>query len=268
MEATIQVAVASATNREQIMGFKRTTGQVYSPEKFISTAILVILAGCMVVLLGGCSSGYSPPSYENVSAVIAQQPCVATVCVGDAGRQKTVEKLSRHEFVFDVTEDSGPVWFRIEGGGSGMITFRPDRLGSFQVVDDIGLSVIGMPLGNVLGTLGEPDELFVMFGCGHGSYIHGRLFYRDKGIEVALQFPAEMNERATPVALTDSASLVSIGYFEPAKYDERLLNIYEAIRRNGHFDVPRDVTPEILAAAVQPWPGTGVPIEALDLCPR
>jgi hypothetical protein len=249
------------------MEFEHTTGQVYSPGRFISTAILGILAGCMVILLGGCTLGYSP-SFENVPAVIAQPPCVANVCIGDAGRQQVVEKLSRHELIHDIREDGGPVWFRIEGGGSGMIRFGRDRLGSIQVVEEIGLSVIGMPLGNALDTLGEPDELFLMFGCGRGAHIYGKLYYRNQGIVVTVRFPAKMNERATPVALTDSASLSAIGYFEPVKYDEWLLDILEAIGRSGYFDVPRDVTPEMLAAAVQPWPGLGVPIEALDVCPR
>jgi hypothetical protein len=201
---------------------------------------------------------------------LAHPPCVANVCVGDLGRQNVIDKLSQNKLLANIRDNGGaPIWFSIEEGGSGGIYFIQDKFGAYDTVDSIRLDVVGMPLGILLDTLGNPDELFLMFGCGRGSHIHGKLLYLEEGIELQVQFPVKMAERAMPIVLTDRSPMGWVWYFAPAKYDEWLLGISEDLRvRNGYFDLAPTVTAEMLAATVQPWPGLDTPIQPLDLCPR
>jgi hypothetical protein len=250
------------------MRTNHNTRAVSWPGRLILAMTLVFLTGC---ILGGCDREYSQPTFENVSIVMTQAPCIANVCVGTVGRQEVIEKLSQNEFLYNIRDNGGaPVWFRIEesaiGGG---IIFQQDEFGAYEVVERVRLDAVGMPLGTVLDTLGEPEELFLMFGCGRGWHAHGKLFYRDKGIEVQVQFPVKVDERAIPITLTDKTPVGWIWYFDPSLYDEWLLEIYEDLEiRSGYFSLAPSVTAEMLATAVQPWPGLGVPIETLDLCPR
>ncbi|MCL4872240.1 MAG: hypothetical protein KJ063_25045 [Anaerolineae bacterium] len=235
--------------------------------KIVGVACLIL---CLGILLLGCNSTDHQPSFANVPAILVDSSCVATVCVGDLGRRNVIEKLSYNVLLANIRDNGGaPVWFTIEAGGSGGIYFAQDQFGAYDIVDNIRLDVVGMPLGTLLNTLGNPDELFLMFGCGRGSYVHGKLFYREEGIEIQVQFPVEMNERTKPVVLTDRSPMGWVWYFAPVEYDEWLLGIHEDLRvRNGYFVFAPTVTAEMLAAAVQPWPGLDTPIQTLDLCPR
>jgi hypothetical protein len=218
----------------------------------LARLMLIFLLGGMAISLGACGSGYSPPSYENVPVLLSQAPCVAGVCIGDADRQEIIEKLSQHELVSNIREGGGPIWFNIEGGGQGDIYFSRDRFGDIQVVETIGFVVVGMPLEKALNTLGDPDELFMMFGCGHGVHLHGRMFYRDEGIEVVVQFPVKIGDRASPVVLNDRTPVESISYFAPSEYDNWLSDIRENLRKNGYFSFASSATTETMVAAVQP----------------
>jgi hypothetical protein len=174
--------------------------------------------------------------------------------------------------LLDNIRDNGgtTVWFRVETGLGGGVIFGKDEFGEYEVVEKFRIDVVGMPLGKVFDTLGEPDELFLMFGCGRGYHVHGKLFYRDKGIEAQVQFPVKVVDRAKPVILDDNTLMVWIWYFDPTRYDEWLMNIRDALRfESGYFpDMPSGITSEALVSSVQPWPGIGVPVEPLDLCPR
>jgi hypothetical protein len=126
-----------------------------------------------------------------------------------------------------------------------------------------------MPLGNALRALGEPDELFLMFGCGRGVHIHGKLFYPKESIEVQVQFPSRMRDRSSPVVLDDETPVLDVWYFDPASYDEWLLTIPENLRfRNGYFGIGLEEEAKILASDLQSWPGLNVPIQPLDICRR
>lgn len=246
------------------MAFKSFIGrQVLSPGKLTRAPIVVFFAGWLVIILSSCDSGYPQPSFENVPAVMAQAPCITNVCIGTVGREDIFEELLQSELLLNIRSSaSNVIAFGIKEGGTGDIIFKGDE------VERIRLRVVGVPLSMVLDALGQPDELFLMFGCGRGSHVHGKLFYQDKGIEVQVQFPVDLDERAMGIALTDRSSMAWVWYFDPVKYDEWLLGIREDLGGgNGYFDLAPSVTAEMLAAAVQPWPGLNTPIQTLDLCP-
>jgi hypothetical protein len=244
--------------------------QTYLPGRFRRTIVAALLVWCTVSFLPGCNSTGPVPSFDNVPAILAQPPCVASVCVGAVGRQRVIEELSENELLFNIRDNGGaPVWFSIEEGGTGGIIFGKDNLGVYEVAEQIRLRVTGMPLGKILDTLGEPDELFLIFGCGRGVHVHGKLFYREEGIEVQVQFPAKMGDRSTPMVINESTPVQWIWYFDPLLYDEWLAGIPEDLQfRNGYFDIPRGLTAETVVAAIQPWPGLETPVQTLDLCPR
>jgi hypothetical protein len=138
-------------------------------------------------------------------------------------------------------------------------------------VEEIAIDLRGATLGTILSSLGEPDDLFLMFGCGRGVHIHAKLLYRDKGIQVFLQYAAtwrERRNRGESIILDESTPVLGIQYFEPTRYDEWLGNIRNRIELSGYFDLLPAVTDKAVVAAVQPWPGTGTPVKAIDLCPR
>jgi hypothetical protein len=254
-----------------MMQNQHTSRQVNSPAQNNRTAAVVLLVGWLAVMLSSCVSGdHNQPTFENLPAVLAQAPCVANVCIGAVGREGVKEALARDELLYNIRDNGGaPVWFSIEQGGVGGVIFSRDEFGAYKLVERIELHVVGMPLGKVFDTLGEPDELFLMFGCGRGYHVHGKLFYRDKGIEAQVQFPVKMDDRAEPVILDDKTPMVWMWYFDPARYDEWLMNIHDDLRiRSGYFDIAPVVTAESLVASVQPWQGIGAPVEPLDLCPR
>lgn len=209
-------------------------------------------------------------SLENVPVILAEAPCVAGVCVGDVGQQRVLDRLSLYELLFDVGSTSEQVIeFGIEGGGVGTLYFRQSETENSDVVDRVRLTATGMPLEDALQALGQPEQLFLMFGCGHGYHVHGKLFYPEQGIELQVQFPSQLDNRAEAVVLTEDTPVLSIWYFEAGKYEEWLLAMPDDLKyRNGYFDIAADVNGENLVAAVQRWPGMGVPVEPLDLCGR
>jgi hypothetical protein len=210
------------------------------------------------------------PSLENVLLILAEAPCVAGACVGDAGQQGAFDRLALHELLFDVGSTSEQVIeFGIEGGGVGALYFRQSETENSDVLDHIRLTATGMPLEDALRALGQPKQLFLMLGCGHGYHVHGKLFYPEQGIELQVQFPFHPDNRAEPVVLSEDTPVLSIWYFEAGKYEEWLLAMPDDLKyRNGYFDIAADLNGETLAAAVQRWPGLGVPVEPLDLCGR
>jgi hypothetical protein len=226
-------------------------------------AVIVLLAILTLLRL-------RKPSLENVPNVLSEVPCVAGVCVGDVGQQRALDRLALHELLFNVGSTSERVIeFGIEGGGVGALYFRQNETEKHDVLDHIQLMAAGMPLGNALQALGQPEQLFLMFGCGHGYHVHGKLFYPEQGIEVQVQFPSQLDKRAEAVVLTEDTPVLSIWYFEGGKYKQWLLAMPDDLRlRNGYFDIAADLNGEFLAAAVQRWPGLSVPVEPLDLCGR
>lgn len=253
------------------MEFRPTANRMYSRNKLkgmVAFAIL-ILAGCLVALSLQYNLWGPRPTFKNVPAIMAHPPCAANVCIGDVGRQAVKAELSRNDLVVGIRDNGGDsIEFDIEEGGLGAVIFSQES-GVDDRVELIEMHLTGMPLGKALSVLGEPEELFLMFGCGHGVHIHGKLFYPDEGIEVQVQYPSKMSNRSTPVVLDEESPILWAWYFDPTTYDEWLLNIDEALRfRNGYFSLPRTTTAEMLADAVQPWPGLGVPAQPNDLCPR
>jgi hypothetical protein len=238
--------------------------------RFTRVTKMALTAGCVAIfILAACGTRPPRESFANMPGILAQAPCVAGICVGPADRENVFQTLSKDDLLYNIRDNGGvPIWFSIQGGGGGGIMFARHRFGVGDEVERIRLHMVDMPLGIVLDIVGEPDDLFLVFGCGRGSHVHGKLFYREKGIEVQVQFPVKMRERATPVILNDASPTQWIWYFDPSLYDEWLLGIYEDLRADSYFDVPRTATAESLAAAVQPWPGMGVPVKPLDLCPR
>jgi hypothetical protein len=229
----------------------------------------ISIAGCLLYVIGIARIQYwiNPPSMENVPAVLAQAPCVADVCIGMRGRDVVVKKLSQSDLLHNVDDDgSMPISFSIREGGYGMVLFAE---GGWKTVSGLELYIEGVTLKTVLDIFGEPDEMFLMFGCGHGDHIHARLFYPDPGIEVRIQYPTtrqEQRERGAQVALDEDSPVQSVHYFDPAEYNERLLGTRESLRRSGYFYVPPTVSDTTLINAIRPWPGLGVPVEAFDLC--
>jgi hypothetical protein len=210
------------------------------------------------------------PSLENVPNMLSEAPCVAGVCVGDVGQQRALDRLALHELLFDVGSTSERVIeFGIKGGGVGSLYFRQNETEKYDVLEHVQLMAAGMPLGNALQALGQPEQLFLMFGCGHGYHVHGKLFYPERGIELQVQFPSQLEKRAEAVVLTEDTRVLSIWYFEAGKYEEWLLAMPDDLKfRGSFFDITADVDGETLAAAVQRWPGLGAPMATLDLCGR
>jgi len=208
---------------------------------------------------------------KSIPAVLAQAPCVADVCIGMTGRDVVFEKLSQSGLLYGVNDSGGmPIGFHIHEGGSGWVLFADN---GWKVVSGLELRIKGVALKTVLNVFGEPDEMFLMLGCGRaGEHIHARLFYRDKGIEVILQYPATSQirrDRGAQIVLDDHTPVLSVQYFGPAQYDEWLLDVRESIRWSGYFSLlDPSVSAETIVDKLQPWPGLGVKIKAFDSCLR
>lgn len=239
----------------------------YVPGRIVRVIAATLVIGCTSLASLGC---WHQSSYENMPVMLSESHCIADVCLGEAGRDDVVEKLLQNDLVFNVRDNGGTaIHFSVDDGGVVIVQFRQDEGQSDEIVEQFEVSINDMPLQIALGSLGEPDELFLMFGCGYGSHIHGKLFYRDKGVEVEVQFPAEMEKRANAVILTEQTPVIRMWYFEPSTYDQWLLNSYENWESlNGYFSLPQDVTAEMLIESMQPWPGLNVSIRPIDMCPR
>jgi|GEM_PF-2716370 len=233
----------------------------------------IALIGCLLYVVGVAMgwSMYIRPSMKNIPAVLAQAPCVADVCIGMTGRDVVFEKLLQSEMFYGVNDSGGmPIGFSIHEGGSGQVLFTDN---GWKVVSGLALRIKGVSLKTVLDVFGEPDEMFLMLGCGRaGEHIHARLFYRDKGIEVILQYPATSQirrDRGAQIVLDDHTPVLSVQYFDPAQYDEWLLGVRESIRWSGYFSLlDPSVSAETIVDKLQPWPGLGVKIKAFDSCLR
>jgi hypothetical protein len=238
--------------------------------RFTRVTKMALTAGCVAVfILAACGTRPPRQSFASMPGILAQAPCVAGICVGPADRERVFQTLSEDDLLYNIRDNGGvPIWFSIQDGGGGGIMFARHRFGVGDEVERIRLDMVDMPLGIVLDAIGEPDDLFLMFGCGRGSHVHGKLFYREKGIEVQVRFPVKMRERATLVILNDASPTQWIWYFDPSLFDNWLSGIREDLRISGYFSFGSSVTAEMLADAVQPWPGIGIPIKPLDLCPR
>lgn len=182
--------------------------------------VAVLLAAILVRVAAVLLLSPRPPSFRNVPAVLTEAPCLAGICVGDEGQQRALERLTQHPLLLEVrTSGERAIDFGILEGGVGVLYFRQDATGAYEVVDEINVRPRGMPLDNALRALGPPQELFLMFGCGHGVHVHGKLFYPDEGIEVQVQFPSQMRDRTSPVALDEETPVYWIWYFDPEQYD-------------------------------------------------
>jgi hypothetical protein len=234
------------------------------------TVVVALVVAAILLLVVASQWLIRRPRLESASSVLAEAPCVGPVCLGDTGREATVELLSEHELLSSIRDGGGRVVdFFVTGGGIGNIYFRQDESGRHEIIETINIRAYGMTLSHALQALGQPTELFLMFGCGHGYHVHGKLFYPERGVEVQLQFQVKLADRAQPVILTERTPVLSIWYFEPEKYADWLSGIPEDLDiRSGYFVISADLTAEALAAAVKPWPGLNAPIEALDTCPR
>ncbi|MEJ5310989.1 MAG: hypothetical protein WHX52_14595 [Anaerolineae bacterium] len=256
------------------MQLKHSIRQIWQVTKLPLFLIAGIsLAGCLLYGVGIARIQYwiNPPSMKNIPVILAQAPCVADVCIGMTGRDVVFERLSQSGLLYGVNDSGGmPISFSIHEGGSGMVLFADN---GWKIVSGLELSIEGVALKTVLDAFGEPDEMFLMLGCGRaGEHIHARLFYRDKGIEVILQYPATRqirHDRAAQIILDDHTPVLSVQYFDPAQYDEWLLGVRESIRWSGYFSLlDPSVSAETIVDELQPWPGLGVKIKAFDSCLR
>lgn len=255
----------------------RTTEQVRLSSKILVALAVLASLGCFSLFVGLIwGSRYranSNQSIEYVRALLTQSPCLANVCPGMLGRNVVNDKLAQDSLV-EWVNNLGPgraMHYSLEGSHRGVIFFRQDENQNNEVVKEIVLDLPGATLGTVLGSLGEPDELFLMLGCGRGMHIQARLLYRDKGMQVFLQYAATWRERRSRVEsiiLDESTLVTGIHYFEPTRYDEWLGDIRNRIELSGYFDLSPFVTDETVVTAVQPWPGMNTPVQPLDLCPR
>jgi hypothetical protein len=209
-------------------------------------------------------------SFENVPAILAQAPCVGGVCVGTEGRDHVVASLVRANLVESVYDPGvGLVHYRVKDGGHGVIRFEANS----QVVESVefGWESSEFALGTVLESLGEPEELVLIFGCGRGIHIKANLFYPERGIEVVVQHQASRDEtsnRGRGTTLGPNTPVSGVAYFDARRYDDRLLQLLDEVKLSGYFSIPADLTAETMVSAVQAWPGLGEPIDSLDICPR
>ncbi len=230
----------------------------------------ILLVGCLLygIGIGRIQYWINPPSMKNIPSVLAQAPCVANVCIGMTGRDVVFEKLSQSGLLYGINDNGGmPIGFSIREGGSGWVLFANN---GWQIVSGLELRIEGVSLKSVLDAFGEPDEMFLMYGCGRGKHIHARLFYPDRGVEVEIQRQAtrqERQDRGAQIALEERSPVWSVHYFDSTKYDERLLGLRESLRWSGYFVFADTVSDETLVSAIQPWPGLGVSVVAVDLCP-
>ncbi|OQA23167.1 MAG: hypothetical protein BWY63_00418 [Chloroflexi bacterium ADurb.Bin360] len=231
------------------------------------------LVGCLLYVVW-VIMGWSlviPPSMKNIPTILTQAPCVADVCIGMTGRDLVIEKLSQSGLLYGIHDSEGmPIGFSIHEGGSGQVLFADN---GWKVVSGLELRIKGVALKTVLDVFGEPDEIFLMLGCGRaGEHIHARLFYRDKGIEVILQYPATRQirrDRGAQIVFDDHTPVLSVQYFDPAQYNEWLLGVQESIHWSGYFSLlDPSIFAETIVNRLQPWPGLGVKIEAFDSCAR
>lgn len=244
------------------------------PKRLLSLLIMALLVGCIVLmglrlfLLRGWSS-LPKPSMKYVPSLLEQAPCLAGVCVGMVGREAVFEALSQSDLISGIRDNGGStIGFYINGRLPMGVIFAQDEHGQYEVVERFNLQAPGISLEMILSALGEPDNLFLMFGCGNGVYIHAKLLYREEGIEVQLQYPVGMRERNESVVFNNDMPSAWTWYFDPARYDEWLFVMMEDLLSSTYFDMAPTITPESLVAVVQPWPGMGVPVQPLDLCPR
>lgn len=247
----------------------------FTKQRWLGYILLVLgiffFVACSTYLFGsvkGWTWDISQRAELSQEIILAEAPCLFSICPGST-RATVIEELSQSELLYgiDYGDTYTTVSFSIKEGGYGYIDFRNEH----DVADHIALSLPNITLGAVLEILGEPDEIFLMYGCGRGAHIHARLFYREKGAEILLQYSAtrqESRNRGASITLNDSIPTSTIWYFDPEKYNGWLKYTLSRIRRSGYFDMPVNVDETIMLAAVQPWPGLGGPIEAIDLCPR
>jgi hypothetical protein len=254
--------------------------RIASANRFpLITALLaaIMLMVCSTGLVGNwfnfgqrLGTKHSQQSFENAPIILAQAPCLGSICIGMVDREAVVAELLQDELLYGIRDNGGKsISFYIAGSVAPVAIFFAQSEHQQEFVDRINLQLTDLHLDIVLDTLGEPDEIFLMYGCGRGYHVHGKLLYKDEGIEVQVQYPVGRHDRTIPVKLEDNTSIAWVWYFDPAIYDQWLLGIHEDLAiRNGYFDISPSINAETLVATVRPWPGLGTPIQALDLCPR
>lgn len=252
-----------------------------SKHKYLPAIMLILVAtSCLVGFLltvklfikGTLKSLHPPP--PNVLQVLAQAPCVAGVCPGMADRSAILAMLSQNSLIAR-SNDAGTatIHYKVQEEGHGAVVFEQDTYGQFDVVQYIsfGWSFSEVILNTIMDISGQPDALFLMFGCGRGEHVQARLFYSQAGIEVDVQYPVarqEIRNQDMLVSLDQNTLVLGVVYFDPTRYDEWLLEIRDDLQFSSYFDIPPSITVDTIVSAVQPWPGLNQPVKALDLCPR
>ncbi len=137
-----------------------------------------------------------------------------------------------------------------------------------QVVDRVYIRLYDLDLGSVIHTLGEPDEFLFVSGCGEaGGYVHAKLLYPSRGIEVTVDY--DTRAPASQV-LTAGTGVAAIWYFMPTEFSQHLsasLDLY--VTQSVAFALPRSVTQADFVAQIEPWPGlAAAPTPSADFCPR
>ena len=207
------------------------------------------------------------------TTVLVQAPCIETVCPGlGESPAQVLERLAYSQLIqskaVSVPHRLGLLFNHgKENVGNGVISFITD-VEDTLMVSDISFHLDALTLGAVLDTLGEPDQLLFVSGCGMGLRVYAELYYFEKGVKVRIDYSTR---RPNTQVLTESTPVWSILYLQPADFPNHVVESAQDLvgPYNVAYVFDSSVTAEDILAQIRPWPGLEAAITpSADFCPR
>jgi hypothetical protein len=255
---------------------KNTKGcLIYSGLSILTIAVVILT----LLLINNLQSRWHIQRQSDYyKTFLIHAPCIDSVCPGFEGRDRVIELLStnevigqmHHNSVYD-DSDSASIGFFLSNDSTprsvGHVIFARNSLDQYEIVRKITLTLIDLNLSTVVDTLGEPDEVFFVAGCGgKGRRAHAKLFYRSLGVELNIQYATR---RAFSQTITGDTRVAWIQYFSPENYQEHVIESlnFSIVDNPIAYTLPPSITIDALLQEIKPWTEFGV-TPSVNLCTR
>lgn len=193
-------------------------------------------------------------------AVVEDSRCWRQICPGTSDYHEVLRSLEnepdiKKETIFDSVVSGVRItqWNVATSPLSsvrGIARYKDDTVSMVELITRDSLD-----LSQVVGVLGEPDELLATADCIETRSLFATFWYREQGIKVDVfrtHWPANNNWEITP-----RESVSAIIYYEPSVYDEMLLS-WEPLFSKWDF--------KTVSNYIKPWPGFNSKVDVWDLC--
>lgn len=225
----------------------------------VSAIVLFVIAGLIFFNVQEQREQMRQALSQYHSNILAQAPCIASVCPGLKGHDKVVKFFSDNGL--SIYAQKWVITYQINPDNS----LGSVRLNENEIVTQISLRLDDLTLGTVLNVLGEPEYLLAIFGCGVGSRVRVKLLYPTQGIEITLDVKTKQR---VSLSLDDNMEILDIIYFLPDDYYDHMIKSIENdyLLATEFGSSSKVITATELFQKITTWQGLDSPINVVDIC--